>query len=404
MTTHSPQDADQDLPTLEGDGFPVPDQMAPAPSSPPLPEDHGAPAAQDGGPDELPRSASTTESLIDHADVLAEFAEYESIESETIGENALDRATACSEPVATEDVDGEQAHLSTPKERLLVELRLEAKVEAVLFASQKPLKTTEILELLHDGAVREKDVQTTLDQLVEFYDRRCGGFKLRYLKRLGYQFQTVQEAGHIMERMFASRPRPISRAALETLAIIAYRQPATRAEVEFIRGVDAGSIFKTLLERELIKCVGRKDIVGRPMMFGTTDEFLKVFNLSSIKDLPPLESFQPSREMVQGALEKLEEGESPVDVEEYIAESTAAEYDSGATDDDWDESVLDESSAAGTPLMIRLQGATTLGTDDEDLSASPEEEPAESDHGTDPHSEMVIATGPRITSGGGELD
>ncbi len=221
----------------------------------------------------------------------------------------------------------ETSGLLTPKDRAVLGMRLEAKVEAIVFASQKPLKPQEILDILNDSSVSEDHVQETLDQLCEFYEQRAGGFRLQYLKRLGYQFQTAQSAGAIMERMFASRPRPISRAALETLAIIAYRQPVTRAEVEFIRGVDAGSIFKTLLERELIKCVGRKEMIGRPMLFGTTDNFLTVFNLSSIKDLPPLEAFQPSREMVSGAMERLEDGAEGevVDVEEYIADHTRGE-------------------------------------------------------------------------------
>jgi segregation and condensation protein B len=341
---------------------------------------------------------------IDHDDVLAEFDEYDSVESETIGEHAEDRDSAFGQTQVSADISDDDASLTTPKERLASELRLEAKIEAILFASQKPLKTPEILELLHDSDVKEKDVQATLDQLVEFYETRSGGFKLHYLKRLGYQFQTAQEAGYIMERMFASRPRPISRAALETLAIIAYRQPVTRAEVEFIRGVDAGSIFKTLLERELIKCVGRKEIVGRPMMFGTTDEFLKVFNLSSIKDLPPLESFQPSREVVQGAMEKLDQGEDQVDVEEYIAESTAAEYVSDAGGDEWDESVLDPSESALDPQTPRIQGATAIGPVDEDLASVPMDELPESDHGTDPHSEMVIPNGPSVPPRSGDLD
>ncbi len=248
-----------------------------------------------------------------------EFADYDSLEDDDDAQPPLTFSAVADEPG--------DAPLATPKERRLATMRLEARVEAVVFASQKPLKPSEIVDILGDTTISEEDVQVTLDQLVAFYHERCGGFRLHYLKRLGYQFQTADAAGAIMERMFASRPRPISRAALETLAIIAYRQPVTRAEVEFIRGVDAGSIFKTLLERELIKCVGRKEIVGRPMLFGTRDEFLKVFNLSSIKDLPPLESFQPSREVTQGAAERLEAGDDLVDVEEYIADNTVGEYE-----------------------------------------------------------------------------
>jgi segregation and condensation protein B len=201
-------------------------------------------------------------------------------------------------------------------------MRLEAQVEAVVFAAKDPLKVSEIQEILAESSLSESDLQKVLDDLVKHYELRHGGFKLVYIKRLGYQFQTVSGAAPIMERMFASRPRPITRAALETLAIIAYRQPVTRAEVEFIRGVDAGSIIKTLMERELIRCVGRKEIVGRPMLFGTTDEFLKVFNLASVKDLPPLESFQPARDTVQGAQAKINEGTDLVDIEDYIAAGT----------------------------------------------------------------------------------
>lgn len=214
--------------------------------------------------------------------------------------------------------DSENSADASPAELM----RLEAQVEAVIFAAKDPLKITEIKDILGDASLQETDIQRALEDLCGFYDARQGGFKLIYIKRLGYQFQTTSSAAPIMEKMFASRPRPITRAALETLAIIAYRQPVTRAELEFIRGVDAGSIIKTLMDRDLIRCVGRKEIVGRPMMFGTTDEFLKVFNLASVKDLPPLESFQPARETVQGAQSKMAEGTDLVDIEDYIAAGT----------------------------------------------------------------------------------
>jgi hypothetical protein len=134
-----------------------------------------------------------------------------------------------------------------------------------------------------------------------------------------------------MEKQFSSRPRPLSRAALETLAVIAYRQKGskgvTRAEVEFIRGVDAGSIFKTLVERNLLTCTGRKEIPGRPMMFGVTDEFLKIFQLGSINDLPPLESFQTPQDVLDAASQKIADFEAEqegVDTEEFIADEVYA--------------------------------------------------------------------------------
>ena len=116
--------------------------------------------------------------------------------------------------------------------------------------------------------------------------------------------------------LYMKKPRPLSRAAQETLAIIAYRQPTTRAEIEFIRGVDAGSIIKNLLERDMIVCVGRKEIAGRPMLFATTEEFLRVYNLASLKDLPSIESFQPEKSSINSALAELESKDLDLDLEQ----------------------------------------------------------------------------------------
>ena len=144
-----------------------------------------------------------------------------------------------------------------------------------------------------------------------------------------------------MSKIFSERPRPLSRAAQETLAIIAYRQPITRASIEFIRGVDAGSIIKNLLERDLIRCVGRKDDGGRPMLFGTTEEFCRVYEIKSIKDLPPLEAFQPSRETVSQAMEKITGNHQSVDVENIVkGSSLVTDTDVSPTEDEKDSSNL----------------------------------------------------------------
>lgn len=207
---------------------------------------------------------------------------------------------------ANEQVD--DVNLSSGSSHQLDSLDLSATVEAILFASSKPLKVGDILEVLGDETVTTKEVSEVISSLVRFYKSRKGGFRLENI-RGGYQFQTVPEAGHVMEKIFSSRPRPISRAAQETLAIIAYRQPVTRADIEFIRGVDAGSIMKNLLDRNLIRCVGRREDSGRPMLFGTTDEFLTVYNLNTLADLPPLEAFQPSHEIIKNALQVIDDGD-----------------------------------------------------------------------------------------------
>lgn len=199
-------------------------------------------------------------------------------------------------------------------------LSLEAQVEAVIFASPKSVKVGDILEIIGGEDVAAREVQDAINRLMIFYEERGGGFKLEHVRGGGYQFRTSPAAAPLMEKIFASRPRPLSRAAQETLAIIAYRQPATRADIEFIRGVDAGSIIKNLLERDLIKCVGRKEDSGRPMVFGTTDEFLRVYQLDSLKELPPLDSFQPSQDTMQTATSKLASAadDDEVDVEEFM--------------------------------------------------------------------------------------
>ena len=190
-------------------------------------------------------------------------------------------------------------------------------IEALLFAAPEPMRVSQMAEVLGEGT-SEDDVQAAVDELERVYDSRQGGFRLESLGRLGYQFRTTTEVSHLMERLFAAHARPLSRSALETLSIIAYRQPCTRADVESIRGVDAGSSFQGLLAKGLITCVGRKEEIGRPMVFGTTDEFLKVFRIGHLRDLPSLHSFQPPPELLQGASLDTSE-DMRVDVESLVS-------------------------------------------------------------------------------------
>ncbi len=234
-------------------------------------------------------------------------------------ENLFEEVDESLEGLASE-IDGDPEDILEEEVQAVCEMDLPAQVEAIIFASDRPLKVADIQEILIDE-VPEDEIAEILANLVEEYANREGGFRLYSLKGLGFQFQTDPKAGPLMERQFSRRPRPLSRAAQETLAIIAYRQPVTRAEIEFIRGVDAGSIMKGLLDRKLIKCVGRKDIAGRPMLFGTTNEFLQIFGIGSVKELPPLEAFQPEQEMVNKAMAVIEKGdEGPIDPDSFMDE------------------------------------------------------------------------------------
>ncbi len=289
------------------------------------------------------------------------------------------------------------------------ELGLTAKIEAIIFASPKTIKLAEITGLL-ELDLDQKTILEHIQNLQREYEERGGGFQLVHLAGQGYQFQTVKAASSLMEKMFSSRPRPISRAAQETLAIIAYRQPCTRADIEFIRGVDAGSIIKNLLERDLIKCVGRKEDAGRPMLFATTDEFLRVYRLNGLADMPPLESFQPSQDMIRGAMESLS-GQAPVDVEVFIDDQDKSERTiEGAVAGDPDEELFvseqpdeesfektSETSSAGEELP------TESSLEPDQRSPSQEEKENET-HAADASTEMDLPVGDHLPPSSRDLD
>jgi segregation and condensation protein B len=198
-----------------------------------------------------------------------------------------------------------------------LDLDLPAQVEAVIFASPNPIKASDVQTILShfDLNCQLRDVEGAIQMLIEAHDQRHGGFRLAEVQGEGYQFQTVPQATGLMERMFSTRPRPLSRAALETLAILAYRQPSTRADVEKVRGVDTGSIIKTLLDRGLIRCAGRREDAGRPMLFETDQEFLRVFGLTTLSELPPIHAFQPVPDVMKEAQRHLEGAESQISAE-----------------------------------------------------------------------------------------
>jgi len=157
-------------------------------------------------------------------------------------------------------------------------------IEALLFVSSEPLTVKTIAEILERS---EKDVTALLREIKADCERDSRGFCLMELAG-GYTFATRTEHAPYIEKLVKPRLNTLSQAALETLAIIAYRQPITRSEIDEIRGVKSDSSTATLLERGLIQEVGRKDSPGRPILYGTTKEFLKYFGLRSLQDLPAI--------------------------------------------------------------------------------------------------------------------
>lgn len=163
-------------------------------------------------------------------------------------------------------------------------------IETLLFVTDKPLSKEKLLELISSPEVTIELVTELIEELKVDYAKNSA-IELREIAG-GYQFATKPEFSEYVRRLYRERTLlRLSPAAVETLAIIAYRQPITKAEIEETRGVDSTSAIGTLLERRFIKIVGRKEVPGRPLLYGTTTEFLKYFGLNSLSDLPPIEQF-----------------------------------------------------------------------------------------------------------------
>ena len=194
--------------------------------------------------------------------------------------------------------------------------KIEQIVEAAIFAADGPLDRDALLLLFDEQERPEKaDLSRSLEQISEDYAER--GIELKEVAS-GFRFQVRKDLGPWVSRLWQEKPPRYSRAILETLALVAYRQPITRGEIEEIRGVSVSShIIKSLLERNWVRVVGHRDVPGRPAMFATTRQFLDYFDLKSLEDLPPLSEIKD--------LDKLNE---------ELALSDAPDPDSGDRADD----------------------------------------------------------------------
>jgi len=185
-------------------------------------------------------------------------------------------------------------------------------IEALIFAADHPVSFERILGVL-EGESRD-DIKGALKELIEDYRGARRGVYIEEVSG-GYQMRTQSEYSSWIKRLFKIGMQKISKASLETLAMIAYKQPITRAELEGIRGVDSSGVLATLLERRLAKIVGRKDEPGRPIVYGTTKEFLEVFSLKDLSHLPTLKDIESleEKEIEERYLTGENEGANPED-------------------------------------------------------------------------------------------
>jgi len=184
--------------------------------------------------------------------------------------------------IGSEPGNGNGAHAPAVEEDVA---RLAALLESLLFAAAAPVPVARLVEAL-EGPGRAEVVRA-LEWLANRYEREGRGLRLAQVAG-GWQLRTPAEHGPWVRRLLRERPARLSRPMLETLAIVAYRQPCTRIEIEAVRGVDADAVLSTLLERRLVRIVGRKEAPGRPLLYATTRDFLEVFGLPDLQALPPL--------------------------------------------------------------------------------------------------------------------
>ena len=184
-------------------------------------------------------------------------------------------------------LDKEQADF--PQQEQDIETTVETVVEAVLFASDEPLSEARLANIVETSV---KQVRQCIKDLNDKYQANNNAFRIEQIAG-GHQMLTLSPYNYWLKKLLRARSESkLSPAAVETLAIIAYKQPVMRADIEVVRGVSAGEVIRTLCYKGLVKIVGRAEVLGRPMLYGTTKKFLEVFGLNTLKDLPKIEDFK----------------------------------------------------------------------------------------------------------------
>jgi len=166
-------------------------------------------------------------------------------------------------------------------------------IEALIFASEYPLSTDRIADIMPD--LKKDDIDRMIRELMREYEERSGGLYLHEVAG-GFQFRTRENLGPWIHKMRGGRGMMLTPAAMETLSVVAYRQPVVKSEIDKIRGVDVSGSLRGLLEKKFVRIMGRKDVPGKPIIYGTTKKFLEVFNLKDLSELPTLRELKDLQE------------------------------------------------------------------------------------------------------------
>ncbi len=238
----------------------------------------------------------------------------------------------CAAPDAASDDAFDDAPTDDVQQDGLDEAEIDAVVEAILFSTTTPLSAGKIAQVAEFPSRRP--VKGAIERLNNRYAEMGCTFRIDSIAG-GYQMLTVEEYHDVVSRLFKQRSDSrLSQAALEALAIVAYRQPIIRADVEAIRGVASGEMLRKLMEKNLVKIVGRAEVLGRPMLYGTTKQFLEVFGLNSLDDLPRVEELRSGAGDAEKSVPSEDENvaEEPQE-KDPSGEAGGNQPDAGATDD-----------------------------------------------------------------------
>jgi segregation and condensation protein B len=255
--------------------------------------------------------------------------------------------------------EGEVA-LEVAEPSALAQAELPQVLEALLLASQSPLSMAQLKNVTGMSA---DALSGALEQLAERYQEGTSGIVLAEAAG-GWALRTSERQKAFVRRLLGVKPQRLTRAALETLALVAYRQPITRPEVEDVRGVDCGAVLKALLERRMLKIIGKKEEPGRPLLYATSKEFLEVFGLKSLTSLPTLREFQELSEESRTIVEN--ETPEPVasgieGLAELANETLTAKLEQHAAEDDEAladlEAAMDEAEARARKLSEQMDSS-----------------------------------------------
>ena len=263
--------------------------------------------------------------------------------------------------------------------QMLTEEKIGQIIEAALLAAEGPLTVENLFKLFADGELAEENGRKLIRDLLAALGEACGDRGVELIQvASGYRYQAKQDLSVWVSRLWEEKPPRYTRALLETLALVTYKQPVTRGDIEQIRGVGVSqNIMRTLLERDWIRVVGQREAPGRPSLYGTTKTFLDYFNLNNLDQLPPLEEIRALIEPTLVAEHQTEgigeEGSGVVEdlgeVQNYLSENTAdkkeAHLDSAA-----DESILDSDDAGGADGEVSSATDAEAETDCEALSGN----------------------------------